>query len=188
MKKRILLTSRALHSAASDCCYISWFEKKIQFQPIAVNSVTPAISLLSCVWCRKGLRSSHLFVSKSRVGIEMHFLKANGLLNFVSRGDLRLHWGRRGKFDSRMMHGSRVYHLKFVPLAPRCTDPTVMHTSIATAAAAATITSASSTLVPVTVLLFVLPQGIPEFTSYTSASFSNFRDADLRSLVRNVVA
>lgn len=76
----------------------------------------------------------------------MHFLKGNGLLNFASRGDLKFHWGRRGKFDSRMMHGSRVYHPKFAPFAPR-TDPILMHTSIATAVAA-TITSASSTLVP----------------------------------------
>lgn len=76
----------------------------------------------------------------------MHFLKGNGLLNFASRGDLKFHRGRRGKFDSRMMHGSRVYHPKFAPFAPR-TDPTLMHTSIATAVAA-TITSASSTLVP----------------------------------------
>lgn len=61
----------------------------------------------------------------------MHFLKGNGLLNFASRGDLRLHRGRRGKFDSRMMHGSRVYHPKFAPFAPRI-DSTLhppMHTS-----------------------------------------------------------
>lgn len=166
---------------------MSWFEKKIQFQPILVNFVSWRFRY-SRVWCKKGLRNSHLFASKPQVGIEMHFLKANGLLNFVSRGDLRLHWGHRRKFDSRMMHGSRVYHLKFAPLALHCTDPTVMHNSIVAAAAAATITSASSILVLAAVLLFVLLQGIPEFTSYTSASFSNFRDTDLRSLVRNVVA
>lgn len=49
----------------------------------------------------------------------MHFLKANGLLNFASRGDLRPHRrGRRAKFDSRMMHDSPVYHPKFAPHFP----------------------------------------------------------------------
>lgn len=146
--------------------------------------------------------------SKPRVSIEMHFLKGNGLLSFASRGGLRdLSPGDcRANFNSQMMHGSPVYHPEFAPLVP-CIICTMVCTLLQPPPYLQDYhhhrrrrrrrcrlqPSLAHFRLPfprynTTLLFFVLPQGIPEFASYTSGSFSNFRDADLRPLVRDVVA
>lgn len=96
-----------------------------------------SVDFVKRVW--RGEKPSRYF------GIEMHFLKENGLLNFASRKEiLDSIGGRRAKFDSWMMHGSPVYHPNFAPLSlPAClamlrTSAAISRTIVVVVAVAAT--------------------------------------------------
>lgn len=136
-------------------------KREFNFGRQAINFVSLAISLR--VWHRKGLRNSHLSnVKAARVSIEMHFLRGNSLLSFASRGGLRdLSPGDcRANFNSQMMHGSPVYHLRAplvpcfictmarIPLQPPSGLPSPTSPPLPPPLPSTTITSAFSTPVP----------------------------------------
>jgi len=125
------------------CCHLSWLEKKIQFHPIAVNSVMLAISFLSCV-TRKGTAKFTPFRVKAAGRHRNAFLKSERPIEFHFAPEIL---DSTGDIEGSSILGWCTVPVFTIPSSPRLPRVTPISHFHSITAATATITSASSTLV-----------------------------------------